>query len=160
MKKLIITILFILFGFAISAQQAATAPDKSDKNQAIAIGVGYPFGGSLLGVEYERRLFDQLAFTAGAGVIGFGGGLNYHFDKSLDSSFLHVGVSDMIPGDSGMILGETSLNGRFFGWLEGSLGYAYIIKAGDKFKEDYEKQYKESLPIGTLTFSLAWYTVY
>ncbi len=159
MKRIFVLLVAMFMFLGISAEPLSTDDTKANKNQAIAIGVGFPIGGSLLGIEYERRLFDQFAFTAGAGLIGFGGGFNYHFDKTLDSSFVHIGVSDMIPGDSGIILGEASINGRFFGWLEASVGYAYIIKAGDKFKEDYEENYEESVPVGSLSFSLAFYTL-
>lgn len=56
-------------------------------------------GGSLIGFDYEVLLTNYFGIQAGAGIIGYGCGLNLHFKPTIKSSFLslqywHQGLGD------------------------------------------------------------------
>lgn len=158
MKKIVLLLLVLHICLPLCAQNT-NATTGENEYQALSVGVGFAHGGGLIGAEYERLLFDQFAVTAGAGLFGFNGGLNYHFAKTVDSSFVHIGAASIFPGDGYYQL-EGSFNGRAFGWLEATIGYAYFLSVDDSFREEYESNYDESLPNGMLAFALAWYTTF
>lgn len=47
-------------------------------------------GGSLVGFDLETMLGRNVAVQAGAGFVGFGGGLNFHFRPDIRSSFISM----------------------------------------------------------------------
>ena len=60
-----------------------------EKRHSITIGL-LQGGGSLVGADFEFLLTDHFGFQIGAGLVGFGGGLNYHFKPSIRSSFISL----------------------------------------------------------------------
>lgn len=62
---------------------------NTDKRTAISIGV-LMGGGSLIGADLENMLTERVGFQVGAGLVGFGAGLNLHFKPSIRSSFISL----------------------------------------------------------------------
>jgi len=155
MKKIVLLFCSLFLASALFAQ--AAAPEK--KNSAISIGLLN--AAAIVGVEYEYMFIDNLAFTAGAGFAGYNGGLNYHFANTTDSSFLHIGVNNtgFAPAAS-LQYAELSVNGRFFGWLEASIGGGYVLNYGDTYEKNYKDLMDQEIPVAMLTYSLAWYTAF
>lgn len=67
--------------------RAQTQKDLS--NQSITIGI-LNGGGSLVGVDYEILTTPKLGMQVGFGYLGFGAGINYHFNPSIRSSFISL----------------------------------------------------------------------
>ena len=61
--------------------------NKSDKKNAITIGI-LEGGGSLVGADLETLLGSQFGVQIGAGLVGFGAGLDVHLHSSIRSSFI------------------------------------------------------------------------
>jgi hypothetical protein len=61
----------------------------NDPKNCITIGF-LQGGGSLVGVDLEFKVYDRFGIQAGAGFVGFGGGLNLHFKPTLRSSFISL----------------------------------------------------------------------
>ena len=102
MKKFLFLIIPILFqSFTILGQARDPIPDSLIvKPTKRVITVGLLQGGSILGADVEFRLIDGIGLQVGAGLIGFGGGLNFHFNPDIKSScismmFMHQGFGNL-----------------------------------------------------------------
>jgi hypothetical protein len=62
---------------------------NEDFENAVTIGF-LQGGGSLIGCDYEMMFSKYASFQAGAGIIGFGLGINRHFKPTIRSSFLSL----------------------------------------------------------------------
>ncbi len=72
-----------------SAQARDPIPDSLIvKPTRWVITVGLLQGGSIIGADVERRLFDGIGIQLGTGVFGFNTGLNFHFDPDINSSYV------------------------------------------------------------------------
>ena len=87
MKKIIILIM-ICFSTNLFSQ---TEQIKEEVNMRKSVTIGVmQGGGSLIGADFEFLLTDYFGFQVGAGIIGYGAGLNYHFKPSIRSSFISI----------------------------------------------------------------------
>lgn len=98
MKPSIATlILFCALSFHSIAQHAPGEQTK-DSRASITIGI-LQGGGSLVGADLEFLATDRLGIQLGAGLVGYGGGINYHLKPTIRSSYfsflyIHQGTGD------------------------------------------------------------------
>jgi hypothetical protein len=72
---------------------------KPERNAAATIGL-LQGGGSFLGVDFEKLIYKGLGLQAGVGLLGFGAGINFHFEPSIRSSFISIQYWNQGIGDS------------------------------------------------------------
>jgi len=95
-----IALIFIMiFGLTINLFSQTDQVDEIEKRNSITIGI-FQGGGSLIGADLEFLITKQFGFQLGAGLVGFGGGLNYHFQPSIRSSFISLQYWNQGIGDS------------------------------------------------------------
>jgi len=87
MKQILIMILICISTNLFSQEEQIS--EQTEKRNSITIGI-LQGGGSLIGADMEFLLTDRFGFQIGAGLVGFGGGLNYHFKPSIRSSFISL----------------------------------------------------------------------
>ena len=68
---------------------SVTADNGKDLVSSLTVGV-LEGGGSLIGADLELMMSARCGLQFGAGFVGFGGGLNYHFKPTIRSSFVSV----------------------------------------------------------------------
>lgn len=128
--------------------------DKGECKQATTI--GFLQSGSLVGVDYERLVLNNLGLQIGAGLIGFSVSINYHFKPQVNSSAISLGVWNQgLLGErlSQRILAITYLYRRQEGGLTAQIGLGRILKVG-KLMEDF---YEGNPPPVILLYSIGWY---
>lgn len=100
--------------------------------------IGYQLGGlSIIGLEKEFTIYEQIGVHAGAGVFGYGGGFRYYFKPKATSNFLSFGFKDKGFGLINVFALEYGGRWRWindFG-LQYHFGIAPIIKIDDQFEE-------------------------
>lgn len=107
MVRTLLIILFFAFATNLLAQQEQYY--GFEEKNCITLGI-LQGGGSLIGADFELLLTDQFGFQVGAGIVGFGGGLTYHFVPSIRSSFISLQYWNQGIGDSFTLLsGKTGL---------------------------------------------------
>lgn len=90
MKQILNMILICISTNLFSQEgQVSQVSEQTEKRNSITIGI-LQGGGSLIGADMEFLLTDRFGFQIGAGLVGFGGGLNYHFKPSIRSSFISL----------------------------------------------------------------------
>lgn len=107
---------------------------------AITIGI-LQGGGSLIGGDYEILLSDQFGVQVGAGLIGFGAGLNYHFrENDIRSSFLSLQLWNQGLGESfaQRVMGPVYVY-RSKKWFTASLGIGAVLDRGPGFPDNLER---------------------
>ncbi|RPJ70721.1 MAG: hypothetical protein EHM20_15225 [Alphaproteobacteria bacterium] len=132
--------------------------DKNDSlrlndtyNKCITYGV-LNGGGSLLGMDLEIGLTKSIGIQAGAGFVGMGAGLNFHFKPTLRSSFLsfqywHQGILDSY---SQSLLGP-SIVFRAKKVFTAQIGLGFVLEKGPAWPETMEQ------PPVMLTYSIGIY---
>jgi len=125
--KYLLALILVLF---LSAHVFSQKEDVyvTEKRAAITLGV-LQGGGSLVGFDFEALIGQKFAAQAGAGFLGFGLGLNYHFKPSIRSSFLsfqywHQGIGSSYAQ---AIVGPTFVY-RFRKLFTAQLGIGYELK--------------------------------
>ena len=84
MKK-ILSLILILGSVHLLAQETP-ARVRSEERSALTVGV-LKGGGSLIGADLEVLLTERMGIQVGGGLVGFGAGLNFHYQPSIRSSF-------------------------------------------------------------------------
>ena len=125
--------------------------DFTDFKNSITIGF-LEGGGSLIGMDLELLLSDRFGIQAGAGFVGFGGGINIHFKPSIRSSFIslqywHQGFKDSYTQS---LIGPNFVF-RAKKLLTAQLGLGFLLESGPAWPEDVE-----STPI-MLTYAIGLY---
>lgn len=109
-------------------------------------------GGSLIGVDMEFLLTPQFGAQIGAGLIGFGAGLNYHFKPSIRSSFISFQYWNQGVGDSFV---QNSVGPNFVyrseKWFTFQVGFGLPLDVGPAAPDDFVQ------PDVMLTFALGAY---
>ena len=82
--NLLVIIIFLSVNLFSQIEQSY---DNIEEKSSITVGL-LQGGGSFLGADMEFLISDQVGFQLGFGYVGFGGGLNYHFNPSIRSSFI------------------------------------------------------------------------
>lgn len=143
--KPILIVLSLLFSLPIA--------DSEDNNVAL----GYQIGGNtLVGFDYELRVSDLVGIHAGAGYIGAGGGVRFHFDDEVHASYFDINYKDCGLGlmeSIGFEIGGTWLVATDSG-VRGSFGIQKILWTED----DFERQIfdGEKAPSVILAFQIGW----
>jgi hypothetical protein len=109
-------------------------------------------GGSLLGVDLEFGFGKSFGIQVGAGLVGLGAGMNFHFKPTLRSSFLsfqywHQGVGNSF---SQSLLGP-SIVFRARKVFTAQIGLGYALEQGPAWPESMEQ------PPVMLTYSIGIY---
>jgi hypothetical protein len=95
--KLILSIL-VLLTLCLSN---AKAQDSIYRTPKVCLTVGIlQGGGSFIGADIEAHIYKRFGLQAGAGFLGYGGGINIHLKPELNSSFVsltyfHQGADDL-----------------------------------------------------------------
>jgi hypothetical protein len=109
-------------------------------------------GGSLVGGDLELKLVDRLGIQIGAGIVGFGAGLNFHLKPTIRSSFIslqywHQGVGDSYTQS---LLGPNFVY-RGKKWFSAQLGIGFTLENGPGWPES-----QEPIPV-MLTYAIGIY---
>ena len=139
MTKIKLIVLFLVFSMLLTVN--VFSQDKVTENQTLikdnAIILGFlQGGGSLVGVDYERIVIGNLGFQIGAGLVGVGVALNYHFEPTVNSSaFSLFYMSQGMPFNlvSDQVTGVTFVF-RGWNWLNAQIGLGYMTWMGDTMK--------------------------
>ena len=151
-------VLLQLAAATLNAQSSdRTSKGENDKN-AVTIGI-LQGGGSLIGADYERLVAGPVGFQIGAGYIGLGAGINFHFKPTVRSSFISVVLWNQGLFDEDLtarVLGATYVyRGRK--WFTAQIGAGYVLKRSEA-SEDYLKSIFGTEPASViLLYSIGGY---
>jgi hypothetical protein len=136
MKKLLLIIVTFFLSTAILAQVDSL---KNEKNSFVTIGI-LQGGGSLVGLDYEILLTNTIGLQAGAGIFGFGGGLNFHFRPSIRSSLISLQYWHQGIGDS-FAQSAIGPNYVFRGnkWFTFQIGLGLPLDKGPAMPDDFKQ---------------------
>jgi len=128
MKKFFIAT--ILLGLSLNLFAQVLEDQNYEKRNSITIGF-LQGGGSIVGADFETLLSKQFGVQVGAGLIGFGAGINYHLYPTINSSFIslqywHQGVGN---SHTQSLLGP---NFVFRGkkWFTAQIGLGFALDKG------------------------------
>ncbi len=134
MKTLLATLL-ILTTVELAAQdyyeEYTAKPPAMKETSCITVGI-LQGGGSLVGADLELLLSDHFGAQIGAGLVGFGAGLNYHFKPGIRSSLLSLQYWNQGIGDSftQSLIGPSFVyRGRK--WFTFQIGLGAVLDIGD-----------------------------
>jgi hypothetical protein len=156
--------LFSLFFFSfVLSQESIQTPEEQKSieryDHAITVGV-LQGGGSLVGVDFEQMVGDKIGVQVGAGFIGFGAGVNYHFQPTSASSGISIQFWNQgTSGDklSQRVVGVTYLYRSETGGFTAQIGLGSVVTRG-KIMDDYYKNKGVSNPSAIiLLYSIGWY---
>jgi len=155
MKGISLFFLFLLIRFSFMNAQYYynDALNKEDSYRKFAITSGLlQGGGSLIGADLEMLIDKNVGIQAGAGVLGFGAGLNIHFKPSIRSSFIsiqywHQGVGEYYTQS---VLGPTFVF-RGKKWFTAQLGIGFAVDKGMAWPESVKQ------PPAMLLYSIGAY---
>jgi hypothetical protein len=149
MKQILLIIMICISTNLFS--QSEYINEQIEKRNSITIGI-LQGGGSLIGADLEFLLTDRLGFQLGAGFVGFGGGLNYHFEPSIRSSFISLQYWNQGFGDSFVqnLVGPNYVY-RSRKWFTCQIGLGFPLGRGPAMSDDLEQ------PPVMLTYSIGGY---
>ena len=92
-------------------------------------------GGSLIGADFEFLLNDHIGVQVGAGIVGFGAGLNFHFKPSIRSNFISLQYWNQGIGETftQSVVGGTYV-WRGQSWFTAQLGLGVRVATGEILK--------------------------
>lgn len=136
--KYILIVIIICITTNMFSQIEQPIEQKPHRN-CITIGL-LQGGGSLLGADMEFLLTQQFGFQLGAGLVGFGGGLNYHFKPSIRSSFISFQYWNQGVGES-FVQNAIGPNFVYRGekWFTFQLGLGATLDKGPAMPETFEQ---------------------
>ena len=154
MKTLLATLL-ILTTVELAAQdyyEEYAAKTLMEETSCITAGI-LQGGGSLVGADLEFMLNEHFGAQVGAGLIGFGAGLNYHFKPGIRSSFLSVQYWNQGIGNSfaQSLIGPNFVY-RSKKWFTFQIGLGAVLEVGDNDLYDEGK-----VPDVILTYAIGAY---
>lgn len=133
---------FIIITLLISTNlfsQIEEQVEKIDKRSCITIGI-FQGGGSLVGADFEFLLTNHFGVQVGAGYVGFGGGVNFHFKPSVRSSFISLQYWNQGIGDS---FAQNAIGPNFVyrgkKWFTAQLGIGMTLQKGPALSDKYEQ---------------------
>ncbi|MFW5850793.1 MAG: hypothetical protein ACOCWB_01065 [Bacteroidota bacterium] len=149
MKQIFIMILICISANLFSQEEQVS--ELTEKRNSITIGI-LQGGGSIIGADMEFLLTDRFGFQIGAGLVGFGGGLNYHFKPSIRSSFISLQYWNQGIGDSFAqnVIGPNIVY-RGEEWFTAQIGLGVPLEKGPAMPDDFEQ------PPVMLMFSIGAY---
>lgn len=133
-QTLILILICISTNLFAQTEQVA---DQLEEQRSVTIGI-LQGGGSLIGADLEFLLFNQFGFQMGAGIVGFGGGLNYHFKPSIRSSFISLQYWHQGFGSSfaQSLIGPNFVY-RSKKWFTFQIGLGAALEKGPALADDY-----------------------
>lgn len=137
MKQLLI--LFLILSATTLFAQTRQSNEAHEKRSSITVGI-LQGGGSLLGADLEFLLTNRFGFQIGAGLVGFGAGLNYHLKPSIRSSFISLQYWNQGIGDS---FAQSAIGPNFVyrgkKWFTFQIGLGKTLKKGPNFPTNTEQ---------------------
>ena len=146
--------LALLFGLTLAASaQPGQYPD-ADKRFCLTVGI-LQGGGSLIGADLEFLLTNKLGLQAGAGIIGYGAGINFHLQPTIKSSFISLQYWNQGIGESFAqnLIGATYAY-RSKKWFTCQIGLGAPLQKGPALPENFKQ------PPVMLMFSLGAFTIF
>ena len=144
--------LFIITIMICISTNLFSQTEQIEKRNSVTIGF-LQGGGSLVGADMEFLLTKQFGFQLGAGIVGFGGGINYHFKPSIRSSF--VSLQYWNQGGIGESFAQSAIGPNFVfrskKWFTFQIGLGVPLKKGPAMADNYE------LPPIMLLYSIGGY---
>ena len=135
MKKHLL-LLLLLIGIHSLIAQHYFEDELIDTNASITLGL-LNGGGSFIGADVETLVTDRVGLQIGAGLIGFGGGVNFHLEPSIRSSFIslqywHQGIAETFTQD---LIGPNFVY-RGKKWFTCQIGLGAVLSRGPAFPEN------------------------
>ncbi|OFY71448.1 MAG: hypothetical protein A3G23_11550 [Bacteroidetes bacterium RIFCSPLOWO2_12_FULL_37_12] len=163
MKKYFLFYLLLFVTFTVSGQITSVAhkqhpPDRdtSDKIAIITIGI-LQGGGSLIGADLEVTIIDGIAIQVGAGLVGLGMGINYHYKPGLRNSFISLSYWHQGSGTSFIqsVFGPTFVF-RHLNGFTAQIGIGKLLEISELGRNAYKKL-NTNPPNVILLYSVGWY---
>ncbi len=134
MKKII-----FVFLLSVLSMTSYSQTSNDDSRSCVTIGI-LQGGGSLLGADIEFLLTEQFGFQLGAGLVGFGGALNYHLKPSIRSSFISINYWNQGIGDyfAQNMIGTTYVY-RAKKWFTFQIGLGTPLDKGPAMSESFNQ---------------------
>jgi hypothetical protein len=132
-------ILLSIFIIVISTNLFSQIDDYViEERSCITIGI-LKGGGSILGADMEFLISDRFGAQVGFGLVGFGGGLNYHFEPSIRSSFVSLQYWNQGTGVSFAqnLIGPSFVH-RSSKWFTAQIGLGYVISQTPAFQRLFD----------------------
>jgi hypothetical protein len=143
-KQIILSILCFSYSlFTYGQEEVLVSEEANEKNTALSLGV-LMGGGSLVGADFEVLLpKTSLSLQIGAGISSFGGGINYHLKKRINSSFVSLQYLHQGFGDNYY----ASWFGPMFVYrskklFQAGIGVGSLVEKGSKWYTQSEKNQK------------------
>ncbi len=119
--------------------QTEQISNVEEKRNCITIGF-FQGGGSLIGADFEFLLTDRFGIQLGAGIVGFGGGINYHLKPSIRSSFISLQYWNQGVGDA---FAQNLIGPNFVyrgkRWFTFQIGLGATLSKGPALPDNYEQ---------------------
>jgi len=155
-----VSLFFISFALSQEVVQTQEEQKPAERfDHAITVGV-LQGGGSLIGVDFEQLVGDNIGVQVGAGLIGFGAGVNYHFQPTSNSSAVSIQFWNQgISGDklSQRVLGVTYIYRAETSGFTAQLGLGSVITRGKLMDDYYRDKGVANPPSVILLYSIGWY---
>jgi hypothetical protein len=150
MKKQIVLLFTCLYVSLSNVYSQEIQPENNPKT-VITLGI-LQGGGSLIGADFEFLVGERVGMQIGAGLIGFGAGLNYHLKPDIKSSMISVQYWHQGFGDTytQSLLGPTYIF-RAKKLFTAQIGLGFALEEGPSWPED-----KEQPPV-MLMYSIGFY---
>jgi opacity protein-like surface antigen len=129
----------LLFLLKMSPVFSQEVVDEKAPKAAITLGV-LQGGGSLVGADFELLAGKRIGLQLGAGITGFGAGLNYHMKPSIKSSMISVQYWHQGIGDSytQSLIGPNYVY-RAKKLFTAQLGFGFALEEGPNWPEDKDQ---------------------
>lgn len=155
MKKLILMIMVCIISTNLYAQIEMPKAETPQEKEFSCITIGIlNGGGSLIGGDFEVLLTDRFGVQVGAGLVGFGAGLNYHLKPSIRSSFVSLQYWNQGIGEtfSQNVMGLNYVH-RGKKWFTFQIGLGAPLSEGPNYPDNIEQ------PPIMLMYSMGFYLV-
>lgn len=136
MKKQILMIMICALSANLFSQTEQI--NKTEKRNSVTIGF-FQGGGSIVGADFELLVTNHFGIQLGAGLIGWGGGVNFHFKPSIRSSFISLQYWNQGVGATFAqnVLGPNFVY-RGKKWFTFQIGLGVPLKKGPALPYDYK----------------------
>lgn len=126
--RLSFSLICLCLAFSLSAQLVSGA--LTEKTSCVTVGI-LQGGGSLLGADFETLINNKLGVQLGAGIIGYGAGINYHLSNSIQSSFISLQYWNQGVGNTHTqsLLGPNFVY-RGKSWFTAQIGLGFALDKG------------------------------